>query len=479
MNFTSLQYLIFLVIVSLVYFGLPKKIKIYWLLICSYYFYMSWNIEYSLLLFVSTIITYISGILISKTHKKSIKNFWVFLSIFINLGILILFKYYDFLAEMLNPILNKISLSVPESLNLLLPLGISFYTFRAISYTIDIYRKDVKVEKNFIKYAVFVSFFPQIVSGPIEKSKDFLKQFDYKHNFSWNNLFQGSFLITIGFFYKLVIADRAAIAVNQVYNNVSDYINGGGIYFIIATILYAIQIYFDFNACSIIAKGSSKILGYETTNNFNLPYFATSIKDFWRRWHISLSTWFKDYLYIPLGGNRKGFFRTQLNILFVFLVSGLWHGAALTFLIWGLLHGVYQILENIIHKYHKFQQNSLFNKIISIIITFCLVDFAWLFFRANSLNDAWLIVSHLFDFGMVMDFSLLGMNLIEFIILLIAIAFVFVLEILSTKINLIETFYKQNIILRWAFYYILLFSIIIFGIYGPGFSTQEFIYIQF
>ncbi len=479
MNFTSLQYLVFLVISCLVYFILKKKLKMYWLLICSYYFYLCWSPKYSLLMLFSTLITYLSGILISKSKKAKVKKLWVFLAVTINIGILILFKYYSFLIDAINPIINKIfSLTIPDSLNLLLPIGISFYTFKAISYTIDVYRNDTKVEKNIFRYALFVSFFPEIIAGPIDKSKDLLPQLNKEHKFSWDNIHKGSLLITIGFFYKLVIADRAAIVVNQIFNNLNNYTNGGGIYLIVASLLYTMQIYFDFNALSIIAKGSAKILGYDIINNFKLPYFATSIKDFWRRWHISLSSWFKEYLYFPLGGSKKGFIRTQINIMIVFIVSGLWHGAAWTFIIWGTLHGLYQVVENIIFK-KRMQNDTLVSKIVGLIVTFCLVSFAWIFFRANSLYDAWIFIKNLLNFGMAMDINLLGMNLLEFIILGIALLVVFILEILSTKIDLIKTFYQKNIILRWSLYYILIFSIIIFGIYGPGFSTQEFIYIQF
>lgn len=212
-----------------------------------------------------------------------------------------------------------------------------------------------------------------------------------------------------------------------------------------------------------------------------MPYFATSIKDFWRRWHISLSSWFKEYLYIPLGGNKKGFIKTQINILIVFIVSGLWHGAAWTFVIWGALHGLYQVISNIIKKVTKKKEakNNIFVKIVKVVITFILVDFAWIFFRANTFNDAIKIITHLFDFGMVKDFALLGTTMLEAIILFIAVFIVWLLELLSTKINLEEFLYNRNIALRWTFYYILLFTIIILGIYGPGFSTQEFIYFQF
>ena len=476
MIFTSFKFLLFFVIVTFVYFLLNKKLKLYWLLISSYYFYMSWNPKYALLMLFSTIITYLSGIFISKSKNNKTKKLFVGLSFFINIAILFLFKYYSFAINFFNSLFANIGLNIPNTLNLLLPVGISFYTFQALSYTMDVYRNDVKVEKNFFTYALFVSFFPQLVAGPIEKSKDLLKQFDETHKFSWSNLNYGLILIGIGFFYKLVIADRAAIIVNATYNNLSNFATSGGIYLIFATFLFAFQIYFDFSSYSIIARGSAKILGYDLTKNFNVPYMATSIKDFWHRWHISLSTWFKEYLYFPLGGSKKGFLRTQINLLIVFLVSGLWHGAAWTFVIWGGLHGIYQVIENIINK--KCYKLKI-PKIIKIIVVFILVDFAWIFFRANSLNDAIFIIKHLFNFGMPIDFNIINTSLLEIFILLFSIIFVYILEVINTKFDLYGWLIKRNIILRWLFYYILIFSVIIFGIYGPGFSASEFIYFQF
>lgn len=480
MAFTSLKYLLFFTVVVVVFFLLPKKSKNFWLLLCSYYFYMCWNIKYALLMLFSTFITYLSGLLINKSKSKREKKILVVASIVINLAILILFKYYSFIIDCLNPLLNIFSLEIPKTLNLILPVGISFYTFQALSYTIDVYRDDVKVERNFVNYALFVSFFPQLVAGPIEKAKDLLGQFSEEHKFNWDKFHEGIFLIAIGFFYKLVISDRAALIVDHVYNDVGKYTNGGGLYFILATFVFAFQIYFDFNAYSTIAKGSAKVMGFELSTNFKKPYLATSIRDFWKRWNISLCSWFKEYLYFPLGGSRKGFLRTQINILIVFLVSGLWHGAALKFIIWGVLHGAYQVIENIISKYRKKDnRQSITSKMFNWFITFSLVAFASIFFRANNLNDSLSIITNLFSFGMKNKLELLGTSWLELIILLSAIIIVMAIEIYSEAKNIKELFYKQNIVIRWIFYYILIFSIIIFGVYGPGFSAQEFIYFQF
>lgn len=479
MAFTSMQYIAFFTIACLINFLIPKKIRNYWLLLCSYYFYMCWNAKYAFLMLFSTIITYLSGILINKSKNKNTKKIYVLMSLLINLGILFLFKYYDFFTNNLNIFFKQfLKLSIPNTFNLLLPVGISFYTFQAISYTIDIYRNDVKVEKNFFTYALFVSFFPQLVAGPIEKSKDLLSQFNEKHEFGFENLHKGLFLILIGFYFKLVISDRAAIIVNNIYNNVSNYSNGGGIYYIIATIFFAFQIYFDFYAYSIIAEGSAKVFGYNLNKNFNKPYLATSIKEFWRRWHISLSSWFKEYLYFPLGGSRRGFIRTQINLLIVFIVSGLWHGAGWTFVIWGLLHGLYQVIENIIRKNIRLKENII-TKVLGVIVTFILVDFAWIFFRANSIQDALIIIKNLFNFGMVNDVSLFGTSIFELIILCINIGIIFILEVIGLKFDIKKWFYNRNIVFRYIIYYVILFTIIILGIYGPGFDSQEFIYFQF
>ncbi|MCI8271022.1 MAG: MBOAT family protein [Erysipelotrichaceae bacterium] len=481
MAFTSLTYIVFFTFACFVYFLLSSKLKIYWLLLCSYYFYMSWNVKYAFLMLFSTIITYLSGILIERAATKRQRRIYVCLSFMLNLGILFLFKYYTFLIDSLTPILQRIcSLSIPSTLHLLLPIGISFYTFQALSYTVDVYRNDVNVERNFFRYALFVSFFPQLVAGPIERSKTLLGQFSKEHKFQWKHVHEGLFLIVIGFFYKLVIADRAAIGVNQVYNHLDDYAAGGGLYLIAATMLFAVQIYFDFRAYSAIACGSANVMGYQLSRNFNMPYFADSIKDFWRRWHISLSTWFKEYVYVPLGGNRKGFFRTQLHIMIVFLASGLWHGAAWNFVIWGGLHGLYQVVENVIRRIRPKQREvSTARRLAKILWTFVLIDFAWIFFRANTLSDSFFIIRNLFCFGMTGDLSMLGFQTIEALVLLISLTAVFLLDIASLNWNLKRIFYGQHLIIRWFIYYFILFFIIIFGMYGPGFDAQEFIYFQF
>ncbi|MDE6421087.1 MAG: MBOAT family protein, partial [Lachnospiraceae bacterium] len=320
MQFNSVDFMIFFPIVLIVYFFMPKRIRICWLLISSYYFYMSWNAIYALLIGGSTIVTYVSGLLLGKFSKRggktgqTKKKMTVVVCIVINLGILAVFKYGNFTIETVNALLNTLHIQVIDRrFDLLLPVGISFYTFQALGYIIDVYREDVEVEKNFMRYALFVSFFPQLVAGPIERSKNLLSQIKNIHNVKlWNarRVTSGAILMVWGFFMKMVIADRVSLLVDTVFDNYRMY---GSTELVLAAIGFTLQIYCDFGSYSIIAIGAAKIMGFNLMENFNTPYFARNIRDFWSRWHISLSTWFKDYLYIPLGGNRKGKIRKAVN----------------------------------------------------------------------------------------------------------------------------------------------------------------------
>lgn len=343
MLFNSYNFLIFFPIVTLIYFLIPQRIRYIWLLIASYYFYMCWNAKYVFILLFSTAITYASGLLITRANKCKeedkrirIKKIFVGFSFIINLAILFLLKYFDFAIDNANRVLSHFSMQVINpTFDVILPVGISFYIFQALSYTVDVYREDVKAEKNFLKYALFVSFFPQLVAGPIERSKNLLKQVHEKHYFDAQRVKDGLLLMIWGGFQKIVIADRVAIVVDTVFNKFPQY---GGMYIVVATILFAFQIYCDFSGYSTIAIGAAKVMGFQLMENFNAPYLSMSVAEFWRRWHISLSSWFRDYLYIPLGGNRKGKFRKYVNLMIVFIVSGLWHGAQWSFIVWGALN---------------------------------------------------------------------------------------------------------------------------------------------
>ncbi len=345
MLFNSIEFLMFFPVVLLIYYAIPNKFKQLWLLLSSYYFYMAWSVKYVLLILSSTIITFTSGLLLesvekrraitrfSKNKKKYFKNRIVAFSFIINLGILVFFKYSNFLIDILQYAFEVIGIKLfIPSFDIILPVGISFYTFQALSYTMDVYRGEISAERNFVRYALFVSFFPQLVAGPIERSGNLLKQLSSLKKFSFENAREGLILMLWGYFLKIVLADRIAIFVDFVYGDITKH---GGYFLVIATILFAVQIYCDFYGYSVIAMGSAKILGIRLMENFDAPYLSTSVGEFWRKWHISLTSWFKDYLYIPLGGNRKGKSRKLLNKLLVFIVSGIWHGAEITFVVWG------------------------------------------------------------------------------------------------------------------------------------------------
>ncbi|AET65776.1 putative membrane protein involved in D-alanine export [Desulfosporosinus orientis DSM 765] len=495
MLFNSLQFLVFFMIVTFIYFTISHKIRWVWLLITSYYFYMSWNASYAVLIAFSTVITYISGILIDKANgigneKRSmqLKKLWVFLSVLINFSILFMFKYYNYFSHSIERIFTYLHnpIYIP-SFDYLLPVGISFYTFQALSYTIDVYRNDVKAEKNLGKYALFVSFFPQLVAGPIEKSKHLLHQFDEKHTFDYTRVKNGLLLMLWGLIQKMVVADRLAVLVNTVYNNPSDY---RGFEIVIGTVFFAFQIYCDFSAYSDIARGAAEVMGFRLSYNFKSPYFSKSIKEFWRRWHITLGAWFKDYMYIPLGGNRRGKVRTYYNIMAVFIVSGMWHGATINFIIWGALHGAYQVIGDLLKpirkaalKTFKIRTSGFGYKLYQVIVTFLLVDFAWIFFRAGSFTSALLIIRNMLYFNpeVFTDGSIynLGLAQKDFILAVLSIAGILSVNLLQRNTSLRSELSKKQLGLRWTVYLSCIVIIMIFGIYGPGYSPEQFVYFQF
>lgn len=341
MLFNSLHFLVFFPIVVLFYFLLPRKVRYIWLLIASYYFYMCWNAKYILLIICSTIITYISGLLIEhvkgcKWNEVKIlrwKKIFVAFSFVSNMSILFFFKYFDFVFDNINAIFLHVGIELNKpQFDILLPVGISFYIFQSLSYTMDVYRDEVYAEKNILRYALFLSFFPQLVAGPIERSKNLLKQINVPTDFHVEGVKHGLLTMAYGLVLKMVIADRIGTIIDPILSHY-DYYNG--MMTLACIVLFAFQIYCDFHGYTQIAIGSAEILGFHLQENFNAPYLASNIKDFWRRWHITLTSWFTDYLYIPLGGNRKGRLRKYINTLIVFLCSGLWHGADWGYIIWG------------------------------------------------------------------------------------------------------------------------------------------------
>ena len=484
MNFNSFEYLLFLPITVILYFILPKKIKNPMLLAASYFFYMCWSPVYALLMLFSTAVTFLCSILVDKETLGRRKT-WVAASLVINLAILFFFKYYNFTAISVTSLFSVLGFGarVP-TLNILLPVGISFYTFQALGYTIDVYRKNVPCEKNFIDYALFVSFFPQLVAGPIERTGNILPQLKAAHKFSFANLRDGFLLILWGLMKKMVIADNLAVVVNNVYNSPAVYT---GVQLAFATFCFAFQIYCDFSAYTDIARGSAKIIGIELTANFRCPYAADSIKDFWRRWHISLSSWFKDYLYFPLGGSRVSKGRHIFNVLTVFFVSGIWHGAAFTYIIWGVLHGLYQavgIISSPLRErfYNIVPKNNPILKAFKIAGTFCLVCFAWILFRANSLHDAFFIIGKIFsapfDGVLPLAFGTLGLSTKALCAVFIFVLILMAVDILNLRYPVARVI-GNTVFMKYIVFFLLLISIIIFGYYGEGFDPQEFVYFQF
>jgi D-alanyl-lipoteichoic acid acyltransferase DltB (MBOAT superfamily) len=442
---------------------------------------MSWKAEYVVLIIVSTLIDYIAGqqIYTAKTNRK--KKLFLSLSIFTNIGLLFAFKYFNFFSDSFRKLLSLLTIDMNSiTLRVLLPIGISFYTFQTISYTIDIYRGKIKPEKHLGIFAVYVAFFPQLVAGPIERAKNLLPQFFEKHNFNYHQATNGLKLMIWGFFKKLVIADKLAIIVNVVYGNVGDYT---GIALILATVFFAFQIYCDFSGYSDIAIGCAQIMGYRLTRNFNRPYFAKSIPEFWRRWHISLTTWFKDYIYIPLGGNRVSTHRWHTNILMVFLVSGLWHGANWTFIVWGALHGLYMVLFNITHKIRstlarlaRLEKIPRIHTFFKIIFTFILVNIGWVFFRADSLSDAIYILTNSLS-GLSFEIKKLGISTgyLGLVYYLAILGLLIGVQLLQTRISITKFLSKKPLIIRWGIYIVILLGILFFGQYGDS----QFIYFQF
>lgn len=494
MIFNSADFLIFFPIVILFYFLIPKKLRYIWLLGASLYFYMCWNVKYVILLLISIFTTWLAGLLVQK-YKNALARKWILAScLIVNIGILFFFKYFDFFLDSLNKVLAKVGIqAVESSFSFLLPVGISFYTFQALGYIIDVYKGKIDAEKNPLRYALFVSFFPQLVAGPIERSENLLKQVrnvDKMKVWNYENVTSGLTLMVWGLFVKMVIADRVAILVNNVFDGVYLY---GTVALVVGAVGFALQIYCDFMGYSTIAVGAARVMGFTLMENFNTPYLATSVSDFWRRWHISLSTWFRDYVYIPLGGNRCSKIRKYFNLMVTFGVSGLWHGANWTYVFWGLLHGMYQVIGDITKPFRKkfcdktqAKTESFSFKLAQIVTTFVLVDIAWIFFRANSLRTAVDYCKRMFtkwDPWSLFNGEIytLGLDRTEFNILLVATGLLLLVDFIRyfKKQQLTEFLREQCIWFRWGVIFLLIFGTIIYGTYGIQFESSQFIYFQF
>ena len=497
MLFNSYQFLLFYPVVLLIFIFTPKrweKCRQVWLLFCSLFFYSCWNPLHLPLLLICIITTYICALFIGRSESIRKKQLAVALGALITFGLLFFFKYSGFFADTVNFIF---SLSGRENViqrpDVMLPVGISFYTFQSVGYMIDVYRKDIPPEKDFIKYALFVSFFPQLVAGPIERSKNILVQIDdvcRNYRFDYENAKRGFIYMMWGFFLKMVIADRISILVDEIFDRYHSY---GSIVLAAGVISFSIQIYCDFASYSSIAVGSAQILGFTLMENFETPYFSTSIRDFWRRWHISLSTWFRDYLYIPLGGSRCSRLKKYRNIMITFLVSGLWHGADWTFVLWGGLHGLYQVTADLTKKpreklcsFFQIDTKSFGHRLFLMTGTFALTSFAWLFFRADSIGDALLFVNRLFthfDPWTLTDGSLytLGLDTAQMHILWGALLILAAVSILryKRKIRIDSFICSQGPLFQVLSVYLLLMTVIIFGRYGASDEMNAFIYFRF
>ncbi len=392
MLFNSFEFLIFFLVVTGVYFLVPQKWRWAHLLAASCIFYMAFIPVYILILIFTIVIDYYAGIYIEKATGNKRKHYLA-ASIIANVGILAIFKYFNFFIGNVNELFNLSPGNQLPFLNIILPIGLSFHTFQAMSYTIEVYRGNQKAERHFGIYSLYVLFYPQLVAGPIERPQNLLHQFREKHAFEIQRVYEGLKLMLWGLFKKVVIADRLAVYVDEVYKNPEGW---PWLNLVVATVFFAIQIYCDFSGYSDMAIGSAKVMGFKLMTNFNRPYFSKNIQEFWKRWHISLSTWFRDYLYISLGGNRVPKARIYLNVAIVFIISGFWHGANWTFIIWGTIHAVlitvYMFYKENIHKQKK--SNWVIDA-ISIVVTFIVVCLAWIFFRAENVHDAWIILSRI------------------------------------------------------------------------------------
>ena len=484
MLFNSIHFFIFFILITSLYFAFPYKRRWLLLLLSSCYFYMAFVPIYILILGFTIVIDYFAGIYIENANGRQRKLYLIF-SLIANIGVLAVFKYYNFINQNISFLTQGIGLNNPlPYLSILLPIGLSFHTFQAMSYTIEVYRGHQKAERHFGIYSLYVMFYPQLVAGPIERPQNLLHQFREKFDFDYDRVTSGLRLMAWGLFKKVVIADRLAIVVDTVYNNPHQH---NSLSLIIATFFFTFQIFCDFSGYSDMAIGAAKIMGFKLMKNFDNPYQSTSIQEFWKRWHISLSTWFRDYLYITIGGNRVTIPRWYLNLFIVFVVSGLWHGANWTFIIWGAIHGFYLVFALVTNTFRQ-KLNTLLRldkiTILPVITTFLLVAFSWIFFRANNVENAMYISTHIFS-GLpdlakkVLNhqevFENLGLTKMGYILSVLLIIFLETVQYIQSKHSISQIFIRKPWAIRWAVYYALILSILFLGV----FENRQFIYFQF
>ncbi|MBQ6889221.1 MAG: MBOAT family protein [Lachnospiraceae bacterium] len=481
MEFNSLMFLLFFPCVTIIYYLFPEKVKNLFVFISSMLFYACCGGKYVFWLLGVICISYFSALGMERQGEKKKKQI-ITINIIVVIGLMFGFKYLNMIPQMASSLLKVFGVQTRTFFwEVVLPVGISFYTFVALGYVADVYRGKVKAEKNFVDYGAFVAFFPTLISGPIERSNNLLKQIKEPKKFDANKIRNGFCQMLWGYFQKVVVADRVCVIVAAVYNDYEAY---SGIYVVVATLLYAFQIYCDFAGYSNVAIGAARVLGFELSKNFNAPYLATSISEFWKRWHISLSTWLRDYVYISLGGNRGGKVKKYRNLICTFLVSGLWHGANWTFVVWGGLHGIYSVVNDAIsEKWESWKSKGA--TVVKCVITFALVDFAWLFFRADTVQDAFRMIKLVFvrfDLMSIFNRELaisMGMEIEDIVIMILGLLVVLLAELLRNKIDFRGKLCQLALPIRWLVFYVAIFVILIFGYYGPGFDAAQFIYKQF
>ncbi|MCI2049216.1 MAG: MBOAT family protein [Lachnospiraceae bacterium] len=493
MQFISYSFLLFFPAVILINFLLPVKVRRIWVLLSSYFFYSCLRPVLGLFLVLVTLIGYFSGLVLGKGRKNSLpakkQHTALVFCVCLHLALLAVLKYTGMAVSTFSALSSAAGLQTSFSApGILLPAGISFYMLQSLGYCIDVYRGSIEEEHDLLGFALFVSFFPCVLSGPIERAGHMLPQFAAPPSFRYENMRDGLLRMVWGFFLKLVLAGRLAVITDTVFGDPGNY--SGGI-LAAAALLYTFQIYCDFDGYTNIAIGAARVLGYELTENFRAPYLSASVGEFWRRWHISLSYWFRDYLYIPLGGNRRGTLRKYLNILVVFAVSGLWHGAGWTFVFWGALHGLYQVAGFLLRPVRDFfvrlfriDRGSFSHRLASVALTFFLVSFAWIFFRSPDLKTAFQIVRGLgsFEPWVLSDGSLygLGLDAANFNLMLIALCVRIAVDLCTRRgIVLRNVITSQAIWLRWLIYISAVILILLCGMWGPGYNAGSFIYAQF
>ncbi len=474
MIFNSSIFAVFLVFVFAIYWGILRnrlRAQNLFIVIASYFFYGWWDWRFLSLLLFSSVIDFTTAYYMDKTDMVKRRKFLLGISLVTNLGLLGVFKYFDFFADSLVALAAHFNWHLhPATLHIILPVGISFYTFQTLSYTIDVYRKNLKASGDLVAFSAFVSFFPQLVAGPIERASHLLPQFYVPRKFEFDKATSGMRLMLWGFFKKIVIADNMGVYADRIFNN-AEMFHGSAI--VAGSVFFALQIYCDFSGYSDIAIGCARLFGFDIMKNFDTPYFSASPREFWRRWHISLSTWFRDYLYIPLGGNKSGFRRMQVNLLITFIISGLWHGANWTFVVWGVLHGSALVIQN---YFTKWKIPWPFSRFFSGLLLFLFICFGWIFFRANSIDDAFLLVQHIFTPVTTGEWSRIFTSAAVTSENMQSLALFLLLEILIRNVKMVQWFNTAKAPIRWVFYYVLVIWILVYGALN---QPPHFIYFQF